>query len=233
MCKTCAGRDPVAAWKNFRQQVTELGGIVLELAWQGALTPHLCRCANGHECRVIPNNIQQGQGLCRICADRNNPVTAERKSANAKAFYQRVAELGGTVLEPEYLGSEQPHLCLCAAGHECRPTPHSLQSGQGMCKICAWQEQDVLYVVRSPVTRCVKFGITSNGGTSRLRHHRYAGFTEVIYLRAGLPKGVAICTEQEIKAALAVIGAVPAQGREFFSDKYVGTILDEINRRIF
>lgn len=60
------------------------------------------------------------------------------KSRLAEAeFRARVEELGGTVVEPHYLNSRTPHRVICAAGHECAPTPSSVQRGWGLCLICA------------------------------------------------------------------------------------------------
>jgi hypothetical protein len=130
ICQTCAGNDSDAAWENFRQRIAELGGEVLETAWLGNNVRHRCRCAAGHECMPRPGHVQQGRGICRICAGRDPAISR-------KLFYDRVAELGGVVLEPEWLGSKVPHLCRCAAGHECRPRPDSIRAGQGMCQVCA------------------------------------------------------------------------------------------------
>lgn len=52
-------------------------------------------------------------------------------------FQARVQELGGTVLEPGWLGTGEPHRVLCAEGHECAPRPNSVQKGQGLCPTCA------------------------------------------------------------------------------------------------
>lgn len=51
-------------------------------------------------------------------------------------FRARLAELGATLLELEYLGSDTPHRVRCAAGHISRPTPHNAVR-QGICSICA------------------------------------------------------------------------------------------------
>ena len=229
MCQTCVGRDPVTARAAFCERVNGLGGIVLEREWLGALTPHLCLCAEGHECRPSPNNLQSGQGLCRVCADRDNPVTAQRKAAAQEDFHRRIANLGGIVLEPEYLGSEEPHRCRCVRGHTCSPRPGSIRQGQGMCQVCSWLGQDVLYVVRNPAMECVKFGITNRDGGMRLRNHSADGFTEVARLETGLAEGLAAITEQKIKAVLKMVRAEPVRGAEYFGDEHLALILNEID----
>ena len=179
--KPARARDPIAAEANFRMRIAELGGVVLEPEWLGSQAPHRCRCIQGHECRPYPSRVQQGSGICRTCAGQDTDVARD-------AFYKRVAELGGTVLEPEWLGSHKLHRCRCAEGHECKPRPSHVQGGVGICQICAWSEQDALYVTRNPATGCVKFGITNRDGRLRLKVHRTHGYTELLRLETGLPK---------------------------------------------
>jgi hypothetical protein len=132
------------------------------------------------------------------------------------------------VLELEYLGSGTPHRCRCANDHECRPRPNDIQQGQGICGICAGKEWDVLYVTRNPVTRCVKFGISQRDGRRRLGDHRRSGYTEVLHLFTELPEGLAAHTEDKIRLALAMVGAQPVRGREYFSEDHLGLIENEI-----
>lgn len=136
ICQTCARRGPGSgeqAEAVFRARVEELGGVVLELAWLGYNMPHRARCAEGHECTPTPANVQRGQGICRLCSGRD-PATADA------AFRARVEELGGTVLEPEWLGSIKPHRVRCGAGHESFPLPHHVQRGIGICRTCAGRD---------------------------------------------------------------------------------------------
>lgn len=70
MCRSCAGKDPRTAWRNFIELVRGLEGEVLEKDWRGSQVPHLVRCRNGHVTRVRPAGVQQGQGICRFCAGR-------------------------------------------------------------------------------------------------------------------------------------------------------------------
>ena len=63
----------------------------------------------------------------------------------------------------------------------------------------------------------------------RLGNHRKSGFTEVIRLETGLPEYLAAHAEQKIKAALAMAGAKPVRGREYFSDEHIALIFNEID----
>ena len=47
-----------------------------------------------------------------------------------------MAELGATVLG-DYVDTKTPVLARCAAGHDCKPSPGSVQAGNGICSVCA------------------------------------------------------------------------------------------------
>lgn len=67
MCKTCARKDAAAAEAAFRTYMAEAGARVIG-QYVTARTPVDCICPNGHPCSPRPNNVQQGAGMCRICA---------------------------------------------------------------------------------------------------------------------------------------------------------------------
>lgn len=225
LCRICAGKDPATAWTNFQQRVTELGGVILEQKWLGTVKPHRCRCSNGHECSPLPSGVQQGEGICNICAG-NDSVTAWNN------FRQRVTELEGTVLEPSWLGAAIRHRCQCVNWHECYVLPNSVQQGGGICRACAGKDYNVLYVTISQIEHCVKFGITNRDGRARLSKHRANGFTETLLLKTDLPDSLAEFTEQKIKTALKMVDAKPVRGAEYFNDDYLALILNEINNWI-
>jgi hypothetical protein len=54
-------------------------------------------------------------------------------------FRARVADLGGEVLEPEWLGTRKPHRVRCGAGHEHATYPTNVLAGKGICRTCAHQ----------------------------------------------------------------------------------------------
>jgi hypothetical protein len=138
ICHTCAGLDPAVACANFKAAVASQGGVVLEPTWLGIHKPHRVRCAVGHMCAPRPHRVQQGGGLCRICAN-HDPATAWSNFKNA------IAVLGGVVLEPTWLGAHAPHRVRCVAGHECTPTPTQVRSGKGICRICAKKDPAVAW----------------------------------------------------------------------------------------
>ena len=133
ICRVCAGYDPMTAEREFRERIAQFGGVVLEPVWLGSKMPHRVQCAARHECSPRPNDIAQGHGPCRICAC-TDPATAER------AFRERVTRLGGTILEPTWLGSGKSHRVRCAAGHDCSPRPSEIQQGGGLCRACVGQD---------------------------------------------------------------------------------------------
>ena len=130
ICRTCAGKDPAAAYAAFRERLAELGATLLEPVWLGALQPHRVRCHAGHACEPQPNNVQQGWGICATCAG-NDPATA------FAAFKARLAELGATLLQTEWLGANKPHRVHCRVGHERSPRPSDVLQGGGVCGPCA------------------------------------------------------------------------------------------------
>jgi hypothetical protein len=121
-----------AAWTAFRVRVQELGGTVLEAEWLGVDTPHRIRCREGHVGRVRPTYAKR-RGICPTCSGRDSVATEA-------AFHARLAELGATLLEPKYLGWHVGHRAVCAAGHECAPSPHNLSRGGGACRICSGKD---------------------------------------------------------------------------------------------
>jgi hypothetical protein len=118
----------LAAEAAFRARVEQLGGRVVG-EWQTTLSPTECICAAGHTCNPRPNGVIWGQGICRTCVGLD-PAVADM------AFRDRVAELGGVVVG-EYINVMTPVACRCRLGHDCSPTPNSLQRGQGLCRACA------------------------------------------------------------------------------------------------
>ncbi len=98
----------------------------MESDWLGYRTPHRVICVNGHEAAPMPNTVQQGAGICKTCAGNDT------RAAEA-TFRQRVAELGGRVTEPVWLGAKNPHRVVCVNGHQCCPRPHDVNKGHGLC----------------------------------------------------------------------------------------------------
>lgn len=113
----------------FRARLTELGVTLLEPKYLGYDAPHRAICAAGHECTPRPNNLRSGGGACRTCSRRDS-------AASEAEFRLRVAELGGVVLEPRWLGNRGKHRIRCAAGHLVETRPNCVQQGGGICSIC-------------------------------------------------------------------------------------------------
>lgn len=131
VCMICAGIDPESAEKLFRSRVEEHGGTVLG-KYVNTNTPVLVRCAYGHLCSPTPGNVRGDRGLCRVCAGQDQEASEVR-------FRERLDELGATLLEPRWLGADEPHRVRCAAGHDCNPRPNNAVR-YGICKICAGQD---------------------------------------------------------------------------------------------
>lgn len=222
ICNTCTGQNPQVAWESFRSLVEQLGGVVVEEAWKGKDEPHACLCPEGHECRPRPGQLRRGKGMCLTCAGMD-PGVAEA------AFRARVKELGGKVLESAWLGNGKPHRVRCSEGHECTPTPSSVQKGNGICRVCAGKTWDVFYVVSDEINDTVKFGITSGDPRPRLGIHARDGFRTVVRLNEALPGDLAPRLERGILAALRDAREAPVRGREYFPARVLGLILDVVD----
>lgn len=124
----------------------------------------------------------------------------------------------------------KPHPVICKEGHECNPAPASVQQGGGLCRICRGCVFDCFYVVRNPHTYVAKFGITSGDPRHRLSRHKYAGYTEQLYLKTGFEGAGPL--EDAVKIALADAGYEPVQGREYFRDDclpYLMSLLPDVD----
>lgn len=221
MCRMCAGRDAEMAWQKFQARVEKFGGVVLEPEWLGADTPHRVRCSEGHERAVLPHHLSD-RGLCLTCA-RRDPVRAEEE------FRARVQELGGEVLEPVWLGSNEPHRIRCAFGHESRPRPTGVQQGQGICRFCMGKLWDAFYVVVNDAEDMLKFGITSGDPRPRLKRHERDGFERVVRVLTDLPGRTAQELERSVIATLRLAGETPARGVEYFDARVAATVLDIVD----
>lgn len=222
ICVICVGHGSQKAEADFRRQLSELGATLLEPRWLGIHKPHRVRCAAGHECTPRPTGLRRGQGVCRTCAG-NDP------QASWAAFRARVEELGGTLLEPTWLGTHEPHQVRCRQGHNCKPRPNRVLRGGGICRTCAGKTWDIFYVVADDSNRLVKFGITSGDPRPRLSRHAYDGFDRIVRLVKDLPDDVAPRLERAILAALRDAREAPARGREYFPARVLGLVLDLVD----
>jgi hypothetical protein len=128
MCRICAGNDSETSKQNFYKNIETLGGTVID-EYINTSTPVKCICKNGHTCFPDPNHIQQGRGMCRICAGNDSGTSKQN-------FFKNIETLGGTIIG-EYKGADTPVDCICSEGHPCNPRPSDIKQGHGMCKRCS------------------------------------------------------------------------------------------------
>lgn len=128
MCAICTGHSIEAAEEKFRNIIRELGGKIIGV-YIDTNTPIELICKNNHTSSVRPGWINSKRRFCAACVG-HCPIQAE------KNFIKRIEELGGKVIG-KYNKSSENVLCICKNGHECNPMPTSIQSGQGMCLVCA------------------------------------------------------------------------------------------------
>jgi hypothetical protein len=160
-------------------------------------------------------------GVCRACVGRD-PLASEAR------FRARLAELGATLLEPQWLGSDKAHRVRCAEGHLVTPQPKSELRGSGICRICS-SKATVLYVVVDDSAEVLKFGITSGDARVRLRRHRRDGFNRVVRLLSGLPAGTALELERAALHGLRAADVTSVRGREYFPLRVLPLVLDLID----
>ena len=224
ICAECSGQDPAAAWRNFKASLDDLGATLLETEWRGALTKHHVICAEGHDCWPTPSRVQQGGGICITCAGQD-PAVAQA------AFTASLAEAGAELLDTGRRPAGVPRHVRCAQGHDCWPSPNSIQSGKGICFTCSWADQDVFYVVTGPLALGLKFGVTSGDPRQRLGDHRRDGYTEVARLFTKLPRMAAGELEQQVlRLALREAGFRPVRGQEYFGIGALSLVLRLVDK---
>lgn len=216
LCVTCAGKDPTVSERAFHEGIVRLGGQVTEPAWLGARQIHRIICGNGHATTAHPVTVARGGEICPFCAGRAPGQAWD-------AFLNRVAELGGQVIEPEWLGNAIGHRVICREGHACTPRPADIGQGQGLCRFCAGKSWDAFYVVTNDSLGRVKFGITSGDVRRRLGDHRRNGYGTTIRAVSGIEDAAKL--ESSILTALRLAGIVPVQGREYFDIAVLPDIL--------
>lgn len=222
-CKTCSGKD--SAEGRYRAYLSSIGATPAWSTWVNVMTDHPVICAAGHECTPRPNTVlSRRQGVCVKCSGRDT-WSAEEK------FKNYLTTLGAAPAWDQWRGLKHKHQVTCSEGHRVDAWPAAMNSGQGICRICAGCTWDVFYVVSRP--DAVKFGITSGDPRGRLGAHRRDGFTEVHRVFKGLPDGCAWGAEQQLKAAMDNIGYAPLGGsREYFHVEALDTILGLVDNHL-
>lgn len=217
MCTICGPTSTIRAEQEFRSLVAAMGGTVTESAWRGASTPHAVACREGHATKPRPSDARISGSICRVCAGHDSEVCW-------REFRDRVAELGGRVLETAWLGNKEQHRVICGEGHATTVRPNNVDQGAGLCRFCKCKVWDIFYVVADDAAQTVKFGVTSHDPRARLRFHEVDGFTRVIRTVVSLPDAADL--ERVILAALKSAGVKPVRGREYYDLEVLATILD-------
>ena len=144
------------------------------------------------------------------------------------AFRASLAEKGAELLDTVRRPAGVSRHVRCAEGHDCWPSPNNVQAGKGICRTCAWADQDVFYVVTGPPG--LKFGVTSGDPGPRLGDHYRGGYTRIELLLTGLPRLAAAELEQQaVRQALRESGYRPVRGQEYFSIKALPLVLTIVN----
>lgn len=123
VCSVC----PSTAEINFISSIENMGGIVVG-KYKNSYTKVDCLCLNNHNCSPLPSSIRKGRAMCTMCSHRSSLLSQQE-------FFNSIKKLGGIVVG-NYINISTKVDCLCPAGHQCAPTPNSIQRGQGMCLEC-------------------------------------------------------------------------------------------------
>lgn len=220
VCVTCSPVSRVRAEQGFRDLVTASGGVVLENAWLGTKTPHRVVCSEGHETTPLPGEARRTGSICRICAGHDS-------ATSWRLFRARVRELGGTVVEIEWLGNKTPHRVICAVGHEGAVRPNNVGQGSGICRTCAGKAWDAFYVVTSSTQERAKFGVTSGDLRRRLRAHQRNGYDEAVRTIETIDDAHEL--ETAVLATLRLAAIKPVHGREYYNLDALPVILDIVD----
>lgn len=127
-CVKYAGLCTETAERNFRNNINEMGGIVLG-KYKGNRVAVQCLCINNHICYPIPNNIKQGRRMCSGCP-RYSSIEAERN------FRNTIALSGGQVVG-NYVDTSTAVECLCSKNHTSYLVPNHIQQGNPICIPCS------------------------------------------------------------------------------------------------
>lgn len=203
----------IRAEAAFRSRLAELDAVLLDPEWRGSKNRHHVRCAAGHDCYPKPNMIQQGEGVCRVCAG-NDKATAQ------SAWLARLAELGAEPLAP-YTTALTPTLIRCVNGHESRPRPSSVAIGHGVCVTCAGKDPataESKFLARlAELSATPLYGMWL--GTNAKHHVRCSAGHDCYPKPDSVSRGSGICrtcagrdaaaTEARFRGRLADLGATP------------------------
>lgn len=121
----------IKAEAGFNADLSRLGCELLE-PYAGSKHPHLIRCSAGHETRVRPNYVQQGNGACKFCSGKDSAESRYRAHLNS---------IGARPAWTGWRGVMKPHAVVCPKGHECAPRPNTVMAkGQGVCVRCSGRD---------------------------------------------------------------------------------------------
>ena len=147
-----------------------------------------------------------------------------RSFAAEAAFRASLAELGATLLEPQWLGALSGHHVRCVAGHDTWPKPNNVQQGHGICRTCCGLDPVVAEAAFR--RRLAEIGATPLFsewlGVNRQHHVRCSSGHDCFPLPTNVQQGWGICgacvgrdrveAERRFREQLDRIGAVPLFG---------------------
>ena len=129
--------------KNSYEKVAELFGAngytLVDTVYKNNRTRLHAKCANGHDCFIRYNDLQQGHG-CSDCSGTRKKVIEEVRS-----FFEKE---GYSLISTEYVNSTTPLHVKCPKGHESYPVYGNFQQGE-RCLDCSGHKTKTIEEVRS------------------------------------------------------------------------------------
>ncbi|MFE6551685.1 hypothetical protein ACFVHS_25240 [Streptomyces sp. NPDC057746] len=135
VCRKCPGVGTHRAAAKFRKRLAELGVTLLDNDWHGTKAYYQAICPEGHECTYCPDELSRGRAGCSTCGMKRT-VAARMTKAEAK-YHAKLATLGVTLLDSEYLGGTVSRRTRCGNGHVTSRRPVDVVNGTLGCLVCA------------------------------------------------------------------------------------------------
>lgn len=136
-CSICASKSlksSTIAKNNFYENVKKIGFTVVG-EYKASNIAVECKCKNGHEIKIIPQNLRIGfYPKCKQCP-KTTKILLSDEEINEK-FTTNINKMGGKVLG-KCIGQMIRVPCICPEGHECNPVPYYILKGREMCKYCS------------------------------------------------------------------------------------------------
>jgi hypothetical protein len=210
-CKKVGALHSLKAKERFIKEAASRGILVVG-DWIDSETPTHCICPKGHDCYPRPSDVmhKNASGWCAKCG---RETMGRKQSAVCEKNFRQAAKNNSIQIVGEYVDVFTPVHCMCSKGHDCYPTPRSIQQKHRWCRKCeGYKDFTLLYLVYKRVNFqwWAKVGIAA--GERRIKDHEARGWSRLrIYTN--------ILHDDLIKLEKLVLTNLPEH--EFLSQEYM------------